>query len=218
MLATINRKETLKSYLIKNILQLILGQGGTFDVFHGTQILGHTVTIFLANGLHLLTGELLANTGVIAQIGLGADDQAGNTGAMVMHLGEPFFANVFEGCGGSHGKADQEDIGLGVRQRTKTIVILLTSSIKQAQRVGFVTDPDFESDLLLTPQVSLSHLHDSNRIIIENRGDVFGGKLVCCVGDEQTCFSHGTVSNHDTPKEFLVSRWNRWKRQKEAGN
>ena len=43
-------------------------------------------------------------------------------------------------------------------------------------------------------------LHDSNRIIIKDRGDVFGGKLVCCVGDEQTCFSHSTVSNHDTPE------------------
>ena len=200
MLATINRKETLKSYLIKNILQLILGQGGTFDVFHGTQILGHTVTIFLANGLHLLTGELLANTGVIAQIGLGADDQAGNTGAMVVHLGEPFFANVFEGCGGSHGEADQEDIGLGVRQRTKSIVILLTSSIKQAQRVGFVTNPEIPSDhTFLISHVLSRDLHDSNRIIIKDRGDVFGGKLVCCVGDEQTCLSHRTVTNHDTP-------------------
>lgn len=88
-----------------------------------------------------MTGELLAHTGVIAQIGLGADDQAGDTGAVVVDFGEPFLANVLKRRGGSNGEADEEDIGLGIGQRTKTIVVLLTGGIEQAQGIGFITDP-----------------------------------------------------------------------------
>lgn len=109
-----------------------MGQGRALDVFDGTQVLGHTVTVLLANGLHLLTGELLTDTGVIAQIGLRADDQAGNTGAVVVDLREPFLANVFKGRRRGDGEANQEDVGLGVRQRAKTIVILLSGSIEQS--------------------------------------------------------------------------------------
>lgn len=128
-------------YLIKNILQLVLSQGRALDVFDSTQILGHTVTVLLANGLHFLSGKLLPHTRVIAQIGLGTDDQAGNTGAVVVDFREPLLANVFKGRRGGDGKADQEDIGLGVGERTETVVILLTGGIEEAQGVGFVTDP-----------------------------------------------------------------------------
>lgn len=46
----------------------------------------------------------------------------------------------------------------------------------------------------------MEDLHDGNRIVVKNRGDIFRGELVCCVGDEQTCLSHRTVTNHDTPR------------------
>lgn len=119
-------------YLIENILELVLGQGGALDVLDGTQLLGHTVPVLLANRLHLLTRQLFADTGVIAQIGLRTDDQARNTRAVVVDLGEPFLAHVFKRRRGSHGKANQKDIGLGVRQRAETIVILLSGSIEQS--------------------------------------------------------------------------------------
>ena len=119
-----------------------MGQSRALDVFNSTQILGHTITVFRANGRHLLTGELLADTRVVAQIGLGTDDQAGNTGAVVVDFRKPFLANVLKGRGGGDGEADQEDIGLGVRQRAKTIVILLSGGIKQTQSVGLITDPE----------------------------------------------------------------------------
>lgn len=199
-----------------------MGQSGALDVFDSTQILGHTITVLLANGRHLLTGELLADTRVVAQIGLGTDDQAGNTGAVVVDFGEPFLANVLKGRGGGDGEADQEDIGLGVRQRAKTIVILLSGGIKQTQGVGLITDPEVSRKKLESVQVFFcsfissdawfqaarppkaetrcrSDLHDSNRIVVEDRRNIFRGEFVCCVRDEQTCLSHSTVSNHDTP-------------------
>lgn len=53
-------------YLIKDVLQLVLSQGGTFDVFNGAEFLGHPVTVFLADGGHLLASEFVPDSGVIA--------------------------------------------------------------------------------------------------------------------------------------------------------
>jgi hypothetical protein len=86
-------------YLIKDILQLVLRQSGTLDIFHCAEFLGHAITVFLANGLHLLAGELIADICIVAQIGLCTDDQAGDTGAVVVDLGEPLFPNVLKGGG-----------------------------------------------------------------------------------------------------------------------
>lgn len=133
------------AYLVKDILQLVLRQSRALHIFNCTKLLGHPVTVLLANGLHLLASELLPNTGVVAQIGLGADNEAGHTGAVVVYLGEPLFPYVFEGGRGGDGEADQEDIGLGVGQRAQAIVILLTGGIKETESVGLIADPIFSN-------------------------------------------------------------------------
>lgn len=60
---------------------------------------------------------------------------------MVVDLGEPLLADVLERGGGGDAEADEEDIGLGVRERSQSIVIFLTGGIKEAKRVGLVTNP-----------------------------------------------------------------------------
>jgi len=60
----------------------------------------------------------------------------------VVHFGEPFLADVFEGGGGGHGEADKENVGLGVGQRAQTIVIFLTGCIEQTKGIGFIADPE----------------------------------------------------------------------------
>lgn len=132
------------THLVKDVLELVLSKGGTFDVFDSAQLLGHAIAVLLSDGLHLLASQLLPHGGVIAQIGLGADDQAGDAGAVVSDLGEPLLADIFEGGGGGDGKADEEDVGLRVGQRTETIVILLTGGIEETQRIRFITDPNGE--------------------------------------------------------------------------
>lgn len=82
--------------LVKYILQLILRQSRTFHILDRTQLLCHPITILLAHGLHLLFGQLLAHRGIISQIGLGADNQAGHTGTVVMHFGKPFLSHVLK--------------------------------------------------------------------------------------------------------------------------
>ena len=102
------------TYLIKNILQLKLRQCTALDVLDSSEILGHAFTILSSNWLHFLLGQLFSNAGILTQIDLGTDNQARHAGAVVMHLGEPFFADVFEGRGGCDAETNKEDIGLGV--------------------------------------------------------------------------------------------------------
>lgn len=43
-------------------------------------------------------------------------------------------------------------------------------------------------------------LHHGHGVVVEDGGDIFGGELVGCVGDEQASLTHGTVTDHDTPR------------------
>ena len=49
---------------------------------------------------------------------------------MVMNFWEPLLSDVFERRWGCDAEADQEDVGLRVRKWTKTVIVLLTSSIE----------------------------------------------------------------------------------------
>lgn len=133
--------QKITTYLVKDILQFVLRQSRALNVLDSTELLCHAIAILLTDRLHLLAGELVADVGVIAQIGLGTDDQAGDTGAVVVYFGEPLLADVFEGGGGGHGEADEENVGLGVGQRAQAIVIFLTGGIEEAKGVGFIADP-----------------------------------------------------------------------------
>jgi hypothetical protein len=139
---------------------------------------------------------------------------------VVVDLGEPFLAHVLEGGGGGDGEAHQEDIGLRVGEGTQTIVILLTGRIKQTQRIGLITDPtriesvgdrrstDGRCDASVYTQSirrlrskKRIDLHDGDGIVVEDGRDIFGGELVCCVRDQKTGLSHGTISDDDTPRK-----------------
>lgn len=42
-------------------------------------------------------------------------------------------------------------------------------------------------------------LHDSDRIVVEDRRDIFRGELVGGVTDEKTCLADSTVTDNDAP-------------------
>lgn len=102
------------SYLVKHVLEFVLRQSTALDVLHSAQVLCHALTVLLPHRLHLLLGQLLPYTRVISQINLCSDNEARYARAVVVDLGEPFLADVFERCGGGDAEADEEDIGLWV--------------------------------------------------------------------------------------------------------
>ena len=129
------------THLIKDILEFVLRQGAALDVFDRAQIPRHPLAVLFPHRRHLLLGQLLDHLLVLAQVHLGADDQARHAGAVVVYLGEPLLADVLERGRRRDTEANQEDVGLGVRERAQAVVIFLSGGIKQSQRVRLVADP-----------------------------------------------------------------------------
>lgn len=48
-----NKRESLTD-LVKDVLELVLGQGRALDVFDSSELLSHAVTVLLAHWLHSL--------------------------------------------------------------------------------------------------------------------------------------------------------------------
>lgn len=137
------------TYLVKDVLEPLLGQSRALDVLDSTELSGHSLAVFPLDGLHLLLTELAKN-GVLlvvalllrwAQIELGTDNQARDTRAVVVDFGEPLLAYVLEGSRRDDGETDEEDIGLRVGERAETVVIFLTGGIEESKGVGLVTNP-----------------------------------------------------------------------------
>lgn len=153
--------------LVKDVLESLLGQGRALDVLDSTELSGHSLTILSLDRLHLLLAKL-TEYGVLvvtlllrwAQIELGTDNQARDARAVVVDFGEPLLADVLKGSRRDDGEADEEDIGLRVRERTETVIILLTGSIEESEGVGLVSN------------------HDSNSIVVKDSRHILGGELV----------------------------------------
>lgn len=56
---------------------------------------------------------------------LGANEQVGDTGRILLQLGHPFFTHILETGGVDHREADEEDVGHRVGQRPQAVVVLL---------------------------------------------------------------------------------------------
>ena len=91
-----NPAEREQAYLVEHILQFELRESRTLHVLDGAKVLGHALAILFPHRLHLLLAKLLAHLWVIAQICLRADNEAGNTRAMVVDFREPLLPDVLE--------------------------------------------------------------------------------------------------------------------------
>lgn len=60
---------------------------------------------------------------------------------MVVDLGEPLLADVFEGGGGGDAETHEENIGLGVGEGSQTVVIFLSSGIEKTESVRLIANP-----------------------------------------------------------------------------
>lgn len=160
-------------YLIKDVLEPGLGKGRTLNVFDSAELLGHALAVLLLYNLHPLPLEFLDNILIGTQIDLSANNQAGDAGAVVVDLGEPLLADVLKRGGRCDGEADEKDIGLGVRKRTQTVVILLSSGIEKSKRVRLITNPAACVSLLSSVRTSGRVLHDSHGVVVKNSRDIF---------------------------------------------
>ena len=103
------------SHLVEYIFKLVLCKRGAFHILHCAQILCHTLPILFTYWLHSLLSKLITNAGIIAEIRLGADDEARHSRAVMVYFRKPLLTNVLKRCRRSYAKADKEHICLGIR-------------------------------------------------------------------------------------------------------
>lgn len=82
------RNNSLDS-LVKNAFQVPLRQGAALEVFDGPDLFGDLDGLFVLDGSHLALTQLLPHLGVVAQIELGADEDDGHAGGVMLYFGEP---------------------------------------------------------------------------------------------------------------------------------
>lgn len=174
LLLLLGEEHSLDS-LVEDGLEVVTVLCRALEVADGLDLLGQSITHLWGNGSLPARLELINGCGIRPQIDLGADQNLRDIGAEVNHLGIPLIGcqqrrrtsnetstnlglNVLVGSRVDNREANEEDIGVGVREGTKTIVLynrhqngelhrhnnstLLTSSVPKTKLNVLVTGSD----------------------------------------------------------------------------
>jgi len=157
-----------------------VGTSRTLKVLHAAKLLAEFLCLFGSNRVKTLLGELSQGLGIVTKILLQTDKNCAGLRAVVTDLGEPLLLAVIKRGWCHDGVAEQEAIGLRIRKRSQTIVLLLTGSIPK------------------TKVVALAFEHYVAAVVIEHSGDVLDGEGISGVTDEKACLTDSTITNsHD---------------------
>ena len=175
----------------EDLTDTLVGTSRALEVLVGADLLADFLTLFGRDGLLGGLGEFFNGLGVVAKIHLAANKDDGKALAEVKNLGNPLLLDVVERVWRVDGETDQNDVGVGVRQRTETVIIFLASSI-----------PKGEFNMLA---INL----DVGDIVLEDGRDVDLREGTLGEDDQQTSLTTGTITNDDklaTDLGHLVDR------------
>lgn len=74
---------------VEHALEISLRQGRALEVLDGFDLFGDLDCLLILYGLHLALTQLFFDLWVVAQVELGADEDDGNAGCVVLYLGVP---------------------------------------------------------------------------------------------------------------------------------
>jgi len=177
-----DRHENSPDGLVKDVLEAFLCKRRTFEVPNAVNLLAALDSLRVGDGRHPLLAEGSDGLGIVAQIQLGADKDDWDVRGMMRDLGVPLGENIVERGGADDRETDQEDVRLGVGERTETIIILLSGGIPQAQADRLVVD------------------HNVCGVIVENGWDVLAREGIGGVRDQETRLSDGSVTGNNALK------------------
>lgn len=84
--------------------------------------------------------QLVDRLGVIPEVLLAADEDDRQARAEVEDFGDPLLLDVVERVGRVDGEADEDNVRVGVRQRTESVVVLLAGGIPQRELDALAID------------------------------------------------------------------------------
>ena len=166
--------------LVEDLYETLLGGSRALEVLDGADLVGLGLGLLLGDGGLVLLGELLDGLLVAAEIDLGANKDDGGGGAVVADLRHPLGAHVVKGRGAHDAKADEEHIGLRVREGPETVVVLLASRIPEAEVHRLAVD------------------NKVGAVVVKHCRDVLAGERVCRETDQKAGLSDRTVTNCNT--------------------
>ena len=117
--------------MLKHLPDTLTRLGRALEVPDRTNLLCYSHTLLGANGALTSLSQLVDNLGVVTQVLLASNEDDGQVLAKVKHLGDPFFLNVVERVGRVDGKADEDDVRVGVRERSESVVVFLSGGIPE---------------------------------------------------------------------------------------
>ncbi len=120
----------------KHLPDTILQQSRTLHVFNRPDLLGQGVALLLGGRGQTLLLQLLHCFCIAPQVPLGAHQQDGHVGAVVRHLRVPLVPDIGVGGGAANGKADDENVGLGIGESAQAVVLLLARCVPQVEADG----------------------------------------------------------------------------------
>lgn len=82
--------------LIEDALKVSLRQGGALKILDGADLLGADQGLVIRHGLHTLGAQTLEGGRVLAKIELGADEDNGHVGSVVVNLGVPLNRDEYQ--------------------------------------------------------------------------------------------------------------------------
>jgi len=118
---------------LENLCNTLVGLGGALEVVVSTDNLLDMLTLLLADGLLRGLCELRNGLGVVSEILLTSNKDDGEVGAEVEDFRDPLLLHVVQGIGRVNGEANQDNMGVGIREGAETVIILLTGRIPQGE-------------------------------------------------------------------------------------
>jgi len=154
------RMQDCPDSLIEYVLQALLREGRALKVLHSANILRHSYALAVRNRRHTPLTELLNGNRIFTQIQFGANQDQRRRRGMMRDFRPPFGPDVLETRRTYEREADEEDVGLGVRQGPESVIILLTGRIPKSKRNRFPVH------------------HHIGRVIVKYSWDVLSGERV----------------------------------------
>ncbi|CAK5266353.1 unnamed protein product [Mycena citricolor] len=174
--------------LLEDLLDTLPGLRRTFQI--------NSCPDSLLHGLALARRDTcMGRGGRPADILLAADEQRGHVQATIMDdLRNPLLGDVVQRVAIVEREADQDDIGVGVRQGPEAVVVFLPRSVPERELDRLPIDGDVRN------------------VILEDRRNVDRGKSPLGENPEEGCFAAGTVADHDefAAEDVAGGGWHIW--------
>ena len=116
---------------LEHLADALLRLGRTLEVAERVNLLRHGASLLVFHWLLLHLLQFLDRVGVVSQILLVSHQDDRHVGTEVTHLGGPLLGDVLETVGTVDGETHEDDVGVGVGERTQTVVVLLTGRVPQ---------------------------------------------------------------------------------------